>query len=110
MVAPAVEEVFGDVAYELREVRFENILYLEEGRQPTVRVTMGSMEGGDGGEGSREVTIESLREGDGGWTMHARMRLVVVEGWEERVEVDEIKGRCGEATECGEDFYGTLGN
>eukprot|EP00961_Rhodomonas_salina_P011521 155059-Rhodomonas_salina.1 len=47
MVAPAVEEVYGDVAYELREVRFENILYLEEGRVPTVRVVL-ETEGGEG--------------------------------------------------------------
>eukprot|EP00961_Rhodomonas_salina_P218124 2947137-Rhodomonas_salina.2 len=107
MVAPAVEEVYGDVAYELRDVVFERILYLEEGRAPTVRVTM---EGASSGkEAGRGVTIESGDDGPAGveWRVHARMELLVVEeGWAERVDVEAIKGRCGEAVECGEEVYG----
>eukprot|EP00961_Rhodomonas_salina_P292039 3932566-Rhodomonas_salina.1 len=37
------------------------------------------------------------------------MRVVVVEGWSERVEEEEIMGRCGEAVECGEALDETLG-
>eukprot|EP00961_Rhodomonas_salina_P148844 2003675-Rhodomonas_salina.1 len=110
MVAPAVEEVFGVVAYELRDVRFEKSLYLEEGRLPTVRLTIEGVGGASepDGPGRRTVTIASAGEEEGEWSVHARMSVLGV--WEERLDVEEIMGRCGAATECGEEFYETLGN
>ena len=108
MVGPAVEEVYGNVAYELRNVRFEGVLPLEEGRAPTMRLVFGVGGAGEG-EGGREVSIESCNEDRDGWKVHARMRLVVLGGWLEPMSVEDIKGRCGEAVEC-EDFYTTLRN
>eukprot|EP00961_Rhodomonas_salina_P076645 1028995-Rhodomonas_salina.1 len=63
------------------------------------------------GEGERRgITIESREDGEVEWRVHSTMGLVVLEGWEERVEVEEVRRRCGEAVECGAAFYETLGN
>eukprot|EP00961_Rhodomonas_salina_P149850 2017336-Rhodomonas_salina.1 len=112
MLAPVVEEVYGDVAYELRDVRFESVLLLEDGRLPTVRVSLGGAGSHVASGGDRSVTIESEEEGGDGWVVHARMQLVVDSEWgrEDRVEVPEILGRCEISMECGEAFYGTVGN
>eukprot|EP00961_Rhodomonas_salina_P051573 692611-Rhodomonas_salina.1 len=110
MVAPAVEELVGDVPYELRDVLFYVPLYLETGSKFTVRMSFICRQADAVDVDRWDVTIKSRRLGMEGWFSHATMTLVRCDGWNDRIDVSGIKVRCSSALDCGEEWYKTVGN
>ena len=77
MVAPAVEQIFGDVAYRLVDVRFETAMYLDVDNLPTVRMVMNPEEGQLQGTGDWRISIESTSSRGNEWLLHVTLRLCV---------------------------------
>ena len=104
MVAPAVEELLGNVAYELLDVHFVSLMYIEEERLPRVRMSL------EEEEETWRVCIESSSSRDGGWSLHATMVLRRSGHLVESLDVEQIRGRCRKGVKFGEEFYATVGN
>ena len=110
MVCPAVEQLYGDVAFELKDVSFEQILFLNFAARPTVRVVLEKhVERAVSRQHS--VKIESAEQ-DGVWTLHAKMTLVIgLQNTPLTVFDAQCAIRsCSKPIQCGEDFYATLAN
>eukprot|EP00667_Euglena_gracilis_P020139 EG_transcript_21725 len=112
MVAPAVEQLFGDVPYRLSEVRFEKVLFLDAASLPTLKVTV--TEAGVRGAATASVAIESEVATSGGsqeWTLHATMALMVGEALGVRtLDVAAAQEQLGSGTEAAAEFYATVEN
>ena len=94
MVAPAVEQLFGNVPYELSDVKFEHILYLDNDAPLCIRLSMEPMRQGESSDG-RDclVRVESSRGGEE-WSLHASMRLRVgSRGAQGSLDVEGAVGR-----------------
>ena len=110
MVAAAVEEMFGNVPYELVDIRFLRYALLDAGSPPTVRLSMSADSAETEASGEWEITIGSMQPGDWAWTLHVKMRLCLGQPMPCPIDVQETIARCDERVECGEAFYETLGN
>ena len=109
MVAPGVQHLFGNVPYELRDVRFSHALYLNRDAFPTVRLIIFPDDSQSEGK-EHQVIVESA-EGQGtSWTEHAHMRLVLCECLTENINAAQAYETFEYPTTSGEGFYNSISN
>ena len=107
MVAPGVQHLFGDVPYELRDVRFSHALYLHRDAFPTVRLII-SPDDSQKEEKEYQVVVESVQGNSR--TEHAHMRLFLCERVTENIEVAQAYETFEYPTISGEGFYHSISN
>jgi SAM-dependent methyltransferase/NADP-dependent 3-hydroxy acid dehydrogenase YdfG len=111
MVGPAVEQMFGDVGYTVSDVKFIKVLYLDLHDVPQVRLSLKSSDEDDSAAKGWDVTIESTRDGEHDWTLHATMHVQLEKQMPAApINIEEMIAQTGKGIECGETFYETLGN
>ena len=112
MVACAVEQLHGDIAFEVNNVTFTQILYLEPRGRPTVRLNAEPVRSEEAVKNEYIVRVESWVPGLDSWTVHVNMRLKVGLRTEQPpiFDIEGAKERCPSMHMCGDEFYKTVGN
>jgi len=110
MSISAVEILHGDVAVELRDVKFKRVLFLEKETKPMIKLHLNQIFVAETNRHEYAVRLDSF-SGAETWIEHVSMTVCVFSrpAHPQMLDVEKVKSRCSEMRACGDTFYDSLG-